>query len=102
MDQFYFDLAKAAQWMWDNREKPQYWEWHDLTDRNPDQTNLGLSDAAAWNIFTVLESKKLIHEFTFTKDGKQQTGYKIDLSDPKAWKDIRRQPRWCEAKRGRS
>ena len=92
MDSFYFDLAKAVRWIWEHRNQPQYWEWHDLTTRNPAQDNLGLSDAVAWNIFTVLESKGLLHSFPNKKDGKDIFAFKIDLSDPKQWSEMKKDP----------
>ena len=95
MDSFYFDLAKAVRWIWGHRNQPQYWEWHDLTSHNPAKDNLGLSDAVAWNIFTVLESKGLLHSFPYQKDGKDIFAFKIDLSDPKLWSEMQKDPTKC-------
>ncbi|MFA5197850.1 MAG: hypothetical protein WC437_05535 [Patescibacteria group bacterium] len=92
MDQFYFDLADATDWIWKNRNKPQFWEWEDLTSNNPDKSNLNLSNAVAWNVFTVLESKGLLHEFFTTRDNKEIRVFKIDLSDEKLWKKTRKRP----------
>ncbi len=94
MDTFYFDVSRAADWIWRNRNTPQYWEWVDLTSRNPDSTNIGLSDAAAWNVCTVLESKGLIKSMEVTKAERTIRAFKIDLSDPRAWNDARKEPFW--------
>lgn len=96
IDPFYFHLTNAAQWIWKNRNSPQYWQWEDLTELNKAPDALKLSSATAWNIITVLESKKLIHSMSpFEKDGKKVFPFKIDLSDEKAWKKIRRKPTIC-------
>jgi hypothetical protein len=96
MDSFYFDLATAAQWIWDRRNEPQYWEWEDLTNLNPAPDSLKLNEAVAWNICTVLESKGLVHAMEpFDKNGKKVIPFRIDLSDAGAWKRIRKPPTVC-------
>ncbi len=94
MDPFYFDLAAAAKWIWDHRDEPQYWEWKDLTSENTDKSTLNLSKPTAWNIVTVLESKGLIRFMEpFEKDGETiKHPFRIDLSDPYAWEQIRKPP----------
>ena len=93
MDAFYFDLAKAAEWIYNHRNSPQYWEWEDLTDLNPSTDNLNLNKAVAWNICTVLESKGLVRFMdTFEKDGRKRYPFRIDLSDEKAWKHACKPP----------
>jgi hypothetical protein len=97
MDPFYFDLAAAAEWIWNHRNEPQYWEWDDLTEANPANDALKLHKATAWNVVTVLESKGLIRFMEpFEKDGKSiKYPFRIDLSDSYAWKQIRKPPTKC-------
>lgn len=95
VDRFYFDLSYGAKWIWDHRNEPQYFEWEDLTDKNLAADALNLSYATAWNIFTVLESKGLLHQFDLEKDGNKIRAFKIDLSNRTEWADIVREPDFC-------
>jgi len=96
MEPFSKHLADAAQWIWNNRNKPQYWTWESLRDLNkpPDPLNLTLDYAVAWNIITVLEGKGLLISFpSFQKDGELIAyPFKLNLSDERAWRRACRLP----------
>lgn len=64
------ELAVAAEWIWQHKDQPRYWEWQDLTSHNPAQDTLNMPDIMAWNIFTILQERRLMLPHEENKDGK--------------------------------
>ncbi|MBN72958.1 MAG: hypothetical protein CME32_27195 [Gimesia sp.] len=89
------DLATAAEWIWQHRDEPQYWEWHDLTAHNPAPDTLNMPDTIAWNIFTILQERELMLPFELEKDEKIIHAFNFNLNNEKAWAKIRKQPTAC-------
>ncbi len=96
MSTYIEELAAAADWIWKHRDEPQYWEWHDLTARNPASDTLNMPDTIAWNIFTILQERNLMIPFKVTKDGKTFQAFKINLSNDREWEKARKAPSACQ------
>ncbi len=86
------ELAKAANWIWERRNEPQYWEWHDLTGHNKAPDTLNLPDTIAWNIFTILEQRGLMIPIEVTKEGKKIPAFKLNADREKEWKAAKKSP----------
>jgi hypothetical protein len=86
------ELAKASQWIWKHRDEPQYWEWHDLTARNPASDTLNMPDTVAWNIFTILEQRGLMVPFEVKKEGKTFPAFKLNPDKEDEWNKAKTLP----------
>ena len=82
------ELKETAKWMWERKDKTDWWTPLVLTFDNPDNTNPMFSRNKALQIFTILEERRLIlPTITTINDVKIQT-YKINTNKADEWDDL--------------
>ncbi len=85
-------VAQAAKWIYDRKDRSVDWDWTVLTKHNPDPETLGFDDVVSYQIFTILEKEGLIEPFTFKIGEKDIASFKLCLQDAKKWGNIGTNP----------
>ena len=83
------ELARAATWIYENRDVAMWWRWRVLTSHNPDFKTLGLPDTIAWNIFTDLAYRNLMIPCIAPDEGE---AFKINLANDEDWQRVMKPP----------
>ncbi|MFA5234053.1 MAG: hypothetical protein WC390_06590 [Sulfurimonas sp.] len=86
------ELATAANWIWEHKDEPQFWNWPVLTRHNDAEDSLNFPDTVAWNVFTILEKRGLIDPFMAEKDGKTFPAFKLNLNNEIEWEKTKKPP----------
>ena len=92
-------LSEAANWIWSHRDEPEFWTYLVLTDKNPAPDSLKYPQTIAFNIFTILEQRKLILPdlFTIEQNGKlyRISAHKLNLDKHDEWRQLMYRPSTC-------
>lgn len=74
-------LKESAAWMWSKKDGPDWWTPLALTKENPDESNPQLSRSKAFQVFTVLEERRLILPISVSNgNGLVFPAYKINFN----------------------
>ena len=76
--------SEAAKWMFERRDRVDFWNWNVLTDHNPDPESLGFDDIVAWSIFRDLVKDDLLIPIFDSKLGE---GYTFHPGKEAQWKE---------------
>jgi len=79
-------VRDAAAWIWANRDAPDWWTPLALTGQNPDPSNPQLPRSKAFQVFTILEDRRLILPISVSSgNGSEFPAYKINFNKEKEW-----------------
>ncbi len=81
-------LQEAATWIWDRKDKADWWTYLVLTPENPDPENLGILRNQALQIFTILEERRLILPSTEIINNRLYPVFKLNFNTNKEWQDL--------------
>jgi hypothetical protein len=85
------EVATAAKWVLDRKDKTPNWNWWVFSRHNPDTEGLKYPDIICFHIINILAAKGLLDAI----DG-QPSQYSLNLSDMEKWEDIQHVPDWFE------
>jgi hypothetical protein len=82
-------VKESAAWMWSKKDEPDWWTYLVLTAENPDASNPNLTRGRAFQVFTVLEERRLIVPITVhDSNGRAFPAYKINFNKEKEWNQL--------------
>ena len=82
------ELKETAKWMWDRKNTTDWWTPLVLTSDNPDNTSPKFSRNKAYQLFTILEERRLIIPKTEILNNKLIQIYKINSNKTDGWQDL--------------
>jgi hypothetical protein len=82
------ELQEAAKWIWERKEKAEFWNFIVLTNINTDPSTLSLDRNKAFQIFTILEERRLILPIIIPSEKGNFPAYKINFDKEKEWKNL--------------
>lgn len=93
MSAYQEEVAAAANWLWDRKDRTATWNWVVLSAGNPDPETLGYSNVLSFQVFAILQKKGLIEPYsTEQPNGVTISGFHLCLDDQAKWKAVRFPP----------
>ena len=82
-------IKESAAWIWSKKDGPDWWTPLVLTDENPDPSNPHLGRGRAFQVFTVLEERRLILPISVKdQSGHSFPAYKINFNKQSEWEQL--------------